>query len=224
MNAASRSDASIPRAFLPSPWSFDRYHYYYARTKLATDPLYPAVLGSLRGCDAPLLDLGCGIGLLAHALRADGQAMAYSGVDFDPRKIAAANAAATRARLAEVAFTPCDLLHERPTHHGSVAILDVLQYFPGDVQARVLGDAIGMLGPGAKLVIRSGLQDADARSRITRVADRTANAIGWMRSAPLHYPTRDWFERMLAAAGLAAGIRPLHGRTPFNNWLIVATR
>ncbi len=224
MNAAGHSHASIADAFLPSPWSLDRYHYYYARTKLATDPLYPAVLAALRGCGAPLIDLGCGIGLLAHALRADGQSMRYSGVDFDPRKIVAANAAAARAQLADVTFAPCDLLHERPTHHGSVALLDVLQYFPGDVQERVLGDAIGMLGPGAKLVIRSGLQDADARSRITRVADRTANAIGWMRTAPVRYPTRDWFERMLAAAGLAADIRPLHGRTPFNNWLIVATR
>ena len=45
-----------------------------------------------------------------------------------------------------------------------------------------------------------------------------------MRTAPVRYPTTDWFERMLAAAGLAADIRPLHGRTPFNNWLIVATR
>ena len=70
----------------------------------------------------------------------------------------------------------------------------------------------------------TGLHDDSARSRTTGVADRLANAIGWMRSAPLRYPTRDWFEQKLADAGLAADFRPLHGRTPFNNWLIVATR
>jgi hypothetical protein len=81
-----------------------------------------------------------------------------------------------------------------------------------------------MLVSGSKLVIRSGLQDDSARSRTTGFVDRLANGIGWMRSAPLRYPTREWFGRRLADAGLATDFRPLHGRTPFNNWLIVATR
>ena len=215
---------AIARAYHFPRWPHRRYHYYYARSKLATDPLFPGVTAALRGCDAPLLDLGCGIGLVAHVLRADGQAMAYTGVDFDAGKIAVANAAAARAELADVAFSTCDLVGERPLHRGSVAILDVLQYLPDEAQERVLRDAIAMLTPGARLVIRSGLGDSSARSRTTKIVDRAANAIGWMRSAPLRYPTRDWFEQRLAAAGLAADLRPLHGRTPFNNWLIVATR
>jgi SAM-dependent methyltransferase len=215
---------AIARAFLPSRLSFARYHYYYARAKLASDPLYPGVVAALRGSDAPLLDLGCGIGLLAHALRADGQALRYAGVDFDAGKIALANTAAQRARLSDVAFATCDLMRERPWHRGSVAVLDVLQYLPGDAQERLLDDAIAMLEPGSRLVIRSGLHDTNARGRVTLAVDRIANGIGWMRSGPLGYPTRDWFERRLSDAGLAAGFRPLHGRTPFNNWLVVATR
>lgn len=215
---------TIANAFVEPRWPPRRYHYYYVRGKLASDPLYPGVVAALRGCDAPLLDLGCGIGLLAHALRADGQSTHYAGVDFDAGKIAIANAAATRAELTDVAFATCDLMRERPSHRGSVALLDVLQYLPGDVQERVLDDAIAMLDHGSRLVIRSGLHDDGARSRTTGVVDRLANAIGWMRSAPVAYPTRDWFERKLADAGLAAEFRPLHGRTPFNNWLIVATR
>jgi len=216
--------AAIADAFVESRWPSRRYHYYYVRGKLASDPLYPGVVAALRGCEAPLLDLGCGIGLLAHALRADGQAVAYAGMDFDAGKIAIANTAATRAHLADVAFATCDLLRERPSHRGSVALLDVLQYLPDEAQERLLDEAIAMLDPGARLVIRSGLHDAGARSRVTRAVDGFANAIGWMRSAPLRFPTRDWFERKLADAGLAADVRPLHGRTPFNNWLIVATR
>ena len=219
MNAAAIADA-----FVEPRWPPRRYHYYYVRGKLASDPLYPGVVAALRGCDAPLLDLGCGIGLLAHALRADGQAMRYAGVDFDAGKIAVANTAAARAKLDDVAFATCDLLRQCPPHRGSVALLDVLQYLPDAAQERVLDDAIAMLEPGARLVIRSGLHDDNARGRTTRMVDRLANAIGWMRSAPLRYPTRDWFERKLADAGLAADFRPLHGRTPFNNWLIVATR
>jgi hypothetical protein len=150
------SGNTIADAFVEPHWPTRRYHYWYVRGKLASDPLYPAVVASLRGSDAPLLD--------------------------------------------------------------------VLQYLPDAAQERVLGDAIAMLVPGSRLAIRSGLHDDSARSRTTGRVDRLANAIGWMRSAPLRYPTRDWFERRLAVAGLAADFRPLHGRTPFNNWLVVATR
>jgi SAM-dependent methyltransferase len=219
MNAAAIADA-----FVEPRWPPRRYHYYYVRAKLASDPLYPGALAALRGCDAPLLDLGCGIGLLAHALRADGQAMRYAGVDFDAGKISIANAAAARAKLDDVVFAACDLVRERPSHRGSVALLDVLQYLPAEARERLFDDAVAMLVPGARLVVRSGLHDANARSRTTRLVDRIANGVGWMRSAPLAYPTRGWFERKLADAGLAADFRPLHGRTPFNNWLIAATR
>ena len=58
----------IARAFLPERVLGNRYDYYYTLTKLRTDPLYPGVLDALRRHDAPLLDLGCGLGLLAQAL------------------------------------------------------------------------------------------------------------------------------------------------------------
>ena len=69
----------IARAFLPARWYGSRYHYYYTQAKLRSDPLYPGVVDALRGTTAPLLDLGCGIGLLAHALRASSVAMTYRG-------------------------------------------------------------------------------------------------------------------------------------------------
>src|SRR3546814_2174700 len=74
------------------------------------------------------MDLGCGLGLLAHALRQDGQAMPYYGVDNDADKIGRAIAAAGRTGLAPVRFEVVDLAHHLPQHEGSVAILDVLQY------------------------------------------------------------------------------------------------
>ena len=64
MDAAAAK--GIARAFLPERALGNRYDYYYTLTKLRTDPLYPGVLDALRGCGAPLLDLGCGLGLLAQ--------------------------------------------------------------------------------------------------------------------------------------------------------------
>jgi SAM-dependent methyltransferase len=214
----------IARAFLPPYRVLNRWDYHYIRSKLSTDPLYPGVLGALRGSTAPLLDLGCGLGLLAHALRHDGQSMPYHGVDNDADKIARATAAADRTELASTRFAYVDLAHHLPEHAGSVAILDVLQYLPAPAQRHLLENVIAMLTPGARLVIRTGLVDGSRRGLVSRIGDRAANLIGWMQSTPRCYPSAEDLRAILEGAGLQMAIEPLWGRTPFNNWLVVAQR
>lgn len=214
----------IARAFLPERWYGNRYDYYYTQAKLRTDPLYPGALAALRGCDAPLLDLGCGLGLFAHALRNDGQTMPYLGVDIDAAKIARARVIASRAGLGQTRFDVLDLGHGLPEHAGSVAILDVLQYLSHQRQHELLQRVTAMLTPGARLVIRTGLGDDSSRGRTTRITDRLAHTFGWMQEVPKQYPTRAGLLAQLESAGLAASFAPLYGNTPFNNWLVVAQR
>jgi SAM-dependent methyltransferase len=210
---------TIATAYLPQ-----RRHYWYARCKLASDPLYAGVGGVLRGTTAPLLDLGCGIGLLAHTLRAQGFAGGYSGVDNDAKKIAAARSAAERAGLRGVRYDCVDLATEPfPPHRGSVALLDVLQFVPGPAATALVEGAAACIGPGARLVIRSGLAGGDARARFTRAVDVFSRAVGWMNAAPTHYPVRAQLEALLQRCGLVAQFSPLGGRC-FNNWLIVGER
>ena len=221
----AREDArSIARAFLPRHVLGNRYDYYYTLTKLRTDPLYPGVLQALRPTTAPVLDLGCGLGLLAHALRADGQALPFYGVDIDAAKIRRGRDVAARTGLADVRFDVLDLGAGMPDHRGSVAILDVLQYLTPDRQRELLDSVIAMLTPGARLVIRSGLADDSSRSRTTRITDRLANLAGWMQERAKCYPTADGLRTQLEGAGLRTTLRPLYGDTPFNNWLIVGER
>ena len=214
----------IAGAFAPERWHGSRMHYFYARTKLRTDPLYPGVVEALRGTSAPLLDLGCGIGLLAHALRASGIDLPYRGVDNDAAKIAAARQACANAALADVDFDCVDLAAGLPPHRGSVAVLDVLQFVPPGVQDAILDAAVAMLEPGARLVIRTGLDDGSARARATRRIDSLSKAIGWMNAGPKRYPDAHALRARFDAAGLASGFEPLSAGTPFNNWRIVATR
>lgn len=221
MKAETRA---IARAFLDPARPFDRYLYYYAAGKLGSDPVYRGTLDALAGSDAPVLDVGCGIGLLLHALRGAGRAIGYHGIDLDADKIERARQAAARAGLEDARFEAVDIGAGLPAHHGSVAILDVLQYLPMEAQEDVLAACTRMLAPGARLVIRTGLRDEGARSRFTRIADFFGHHAGWMKATPKHFPTRAWFETQLAAAGLQAEFTPLHGNTPFNNWLIVAGR
>jgi SAM-dependent methyltransferase len=218
------SAAAIARPFLPDRRFGNRWHYHYARIKLRTDPLYPGVVEALRGCEAPLLDLGCGIGLLAHALRAAGLSMPYRGIDNDAAKVAQAARAARRAGLREVRFDCHDLATGTPPHAGSVALLDVLQFVAPQVQDALLDAAVAMLAPGARLVIRTGLDDGSARARTTRRIDALSRMLGWMNAGPKRYPDAGALRARFAAAGLHADFTPLHGNTPFNNWRIVAER
>lgn len=219
----------IAQAFLPDHALGNRWDHYYARAKLGSDPLYPGICDALRGTTAPLLDLGCGLGLLAHALRAQDIALAYRGIDNDAGKVARARRAAARAGLRDAAFETVDLagtslVQALGSHRGSVALLDVLQFIPPQAQARTLDAAIAMLVPGAKLVIRTGLADGSGRAHVTRAIDVFSRVLGWMNAGPSRYPDADDLRARLAGAGLRVEFTPLFGNTPFNNWRVVATR
>lgn len=214
----------IARAYLPEHPLGNRWDYYYSRAKLSSDPLYPGVSEALRGTDAPLLDLGCGLGLLAHTLYADGIRVPYRGVDSDAAKIRRAVRAAAKVGLKDARFDTMDLSRELPNHRGNVVILDVLQFIPYPAQAQAIDKMIAMLTPGAKLVIRTGLDDGTGRARITRAVDLFSRALGWMNAMPRYYPDGEALRARLLAAGLQVEFTPLFGRTPFNNWRIVASK
>lgn len=224
-HALSGEDArAIARAFAPRrPWG-NRWDYYYTLGKLRSDPLYPGVLQALRGSTAPLLDMGCGLGLLAHALRHDQQTLAYRGVDNDAAKIRRATKVAERAGLVGSSFELMDLATTLPSHRGSVAILDVLQYLPEPAQQSLLRASAAMLDGDGRLVMRMALADETRRGRISRIGDRAANLIGWMQFRPRHYPSADALRAVLQHCGLRVNLSPLYGNTPFNNWLLVAHR
>lgn len=221
---SAASARAIALAYRPARPLGSYWDYNYVRAKLGSDPLYPGVIDALRGSSAPLLDLGCGLGLLAHALRDAGLALPYRGIDNDAGKIARAARAAQRAGLAAASFDALDLTCGLPAHRGNVALLDVLQFVPRDAKAGVLDAIVAMLSPGAKFVIRTGFDDGSRRARVTRAVDVLARVIGWMNAAPRHYPERDWLHAHLADAGLQVAMRSLSGNTPFNNWLVVAHR
>ncbi|MGH8078881.1 MAG: SAM-dependent methyltransferase, partial [Lysobacter sp.] len=109
-------------------------------------------------------------------------------------------------------------------HRGSVAILDVLQFIPPEAQTRTLDAAIAMLTPGARLVIRTGLDERGGRARVTRAVDVFSRLLGWMNAGPTRYPNADALRAKFETAGLEAQFTPLYGNTPFNNWRVVVTK
>lgn len=225
-SSLDNADATaIARAFLPASRWGNRSTYYYVRAKLGSDPLYDGVLQALPDDGLPLLDLGCGLGLLGHVMRRRGRAQPYLGVDLDAGKIDRGERAVRRAALAALDLRPLDIQQPLPGHSGHVAVLDVLHYLDAPAQAALLQAAAERVAPGGMLVLRIPLDTGDGRDRTTRLADRLGWLSGWMRTRPRHYPSADALQQLLSRAGLvAAAPSPLHGRTPFNSWLLVATR
>ncbi len=200
-----------------------KYNQNYIRTKLRMDPLYGAIHRELEGADLPLQDLGCGLGVLAYYLREKGHTFPIHGLDYDNRKIEAANRAVPVSGHTSLSFAHHDAREGLPSHHGNVTILDILQFFTPEQQEKLLTLAAANVSPGGKLIIRSGLRDASWRFRVTIWGDILAKATFWMKAAPTHYPTAADFQRILSPFGSVA-VSPLWGGTPFNNHLIVLKR
>lgn len=199
-----------------------RWDRFYVPSKLSTDPVYRAVHEELEGSSLPVLDVGCGIGLLTHFLREHGHHVPMIGFDFDDRKIASAVKMA--AGFDDVSYSVGDARYDLPEHAGHVVILDILQYFNSAEQNVLLRATAQRLAPEGKLIIRSGLNDDSWRYRMTMLGDELARVTNWMKSDAVEYPSAGQFQTVLGECGLGVHIRPLWGGTPFNNHLIVASR
>ncbi|MFL6576651.1 MAG: class I SAM-dependent methyltransferase [Povalibacter sp.] len=172
--------------------------------------------------DAPLLDVGCGIGLLIHALRSAGATMPYRGVDIDAQKIGLARSAAKSAALGAVEFETCDLTQSFPAHSGSVALLDVVQYLDAAACDAVLDSAARSVSAEGVLVMRAGLDDGSWRAAFPRAMDRVGHALRWMQTPPRSQPTKSGIHDLLRRHGFRCEFHPAWGNTPFNNWMVVA--
>jgi SAM-dependent methyltransferase len=201
----------------PFPGRWDRS---YVAAKVKTDPLYRAVHAELEGSEMPLLDLGCGLGLLAFYLRERGLTFPIRGLDYDARKILTAIEAGIFLKMPELDFSTHDARQGLPDHAGNVTVLDILQFFTPPEQESLLGLAAQRVAPGGKLVIRSGLHDDSLRFKLTVAGDVLAKLSFWMKAGPTHYPRTADFERILSPYGKVR-IEPMWGGTPFNNHLIV---
>ena len=214
------TEAAVRKIAAMFPGRWDRN---YVAAKLRTDPVYFSLAENLRGREHPLLDIGCGLGLLAFYLRAEGLEMPIHGLDYDPRKIESARLGSIASQARDLSFSHHDVRAGLPAHQGNVSILDILQFFTPDEQETLLKLAASRVAPGGSLIIRSALRDVSWRFKITVLGDWLAKATFWMKAAPTHYPTADDFQKILSPFGNVE-ISPLWGGTPFNNYLIILRR
>ena len=200
----------------------ERWLRIYAWRKLRSDPIFPAAFELLANSTQPLVDVGCGVGLLAFYLRERNFRPPISGFDCDRRKIERASAAA-KGRYCDLDFREqdvCDPIGPR----GNVVLFDLLHYLSPNEHSRLLERLAAQLAPGGLLMIRDCPRERGARFWLTQLAERFAQVTTWNVKGPLHFPTREQIFATFAPEKFAGTLRPLWGRTPFNNHLFVFRR
>lgn len=194
----------------------------YVRGKLRIDPMYGAVFECLRETGLPILDLGCGIGILLYYLRCRGLQLQMTGVDWDAGRIAVAQQI-TRACYQDLSFILQDA--RKPIQFlGHVAMLDLLHYIDDDNQRRLLDTVAASIAPGGAAVIRQCPRDSSIRFKLTHVVERLGHALRWTKGSTINFPTRETIAQPFRERGFTEEIFPMWGGTPFNNYLFVFRR
>ena len=195
----------------------------YVTSKLRRDPIYSAACELFHGSDEPILDIGCGLGLLAFYLRERGCRQPIFGLDLDARKIEQGSRIAA-ARYRDVDLRHQDVLGPIPVFSGNIALFDVLHYLPLAQQSLLLSHLAQCVAPGGLLVIRDCPRDNSARFWMTCLAEKFAQAVSWNLNTSFHFPSRERIDEAFGEKEFERESRPLSGKLPFNNQLFIFRR
>jgi SAM-dependent methyltransferase len=210
-----------------------RFTYEFAGHKIASDPVYSAILtrGLLQGRQR-ILDLGCGLGLLAATLRAAQhcsrrgewpaswpQAPCAASI----RGIELKTAAVERAQQALGSLADIVQGDIRVADFGTadaVVILDVLHYIEADAHRALLERVHQTLHPAGLLLLRVGDAAAGLRFRISQCVDYTvmlARGCGFRR---LYCRSVAQWCALLRQCGFETRVMSMSEGTPFANVML----
>ena len=195
----------------------------YVRGKLRRDQIFPAAYELLRSSAAPILDVGCGVGLLGFYLRERGCRQPVMGLDADARKIRC-GAGITEKSYRDIDLRFHDVAETVPEFSGNVALFDVLHYLSPANQASLLDRLKRCVRPGGLLIIRDCPRERRPRYWMTLLAEKVAQAISWNRDGPLHFPSRAGIFSAFDGGEFERETRPLWGGSPFNNHIFIFRR
>jgi len=159
--------------------------------------------------DGLVVDLGCGVGLLAHALLAPtegGFGRRVLAVDHAPGRVASLRASATglplevrEGAMEDVVLPAC----------AGIALVDVLHYLEGEAQDVLIARCARALEPGGVLVLRDPDAGAGPRFFLTRLHERVATTLGLTRATLGRYRSGAAWAALLQAHGFEAEVLPL---------------
>lgn len=195
----------------------------YVAGKLGGDVVFPAVYELLRESQHPILDVGCGVGLLAFYLRERGVAVPIVGIDIDARKVRQA-CLVKKGNYRDLEFVEADVASGLPAFTGTIAMLDLLHYLSPPKQAKLLPELAACVAPGGMLLLRDSPREKSARFWMTYAGEIFAQAVSWNWKTRLHFASATEITAAFAPAEFTRENQPASGGMPFNNRLFIFRR
>ncbi len=172
----------------------------------------------------PILEIGCGHGLLSAYLAMASPEREVVGIDVDGAKIrAAARAAARSGRHLRFDVMVPGELPQGPW--GGIAVVDVLYLMQPADQEELLQRAARLLAPGGVLVVKEMALEPRWKFLIMRMQEVAAVRLaGITVGATLAFVPPARAAGWLTSAGLSVDCTPLHAGYPHPHHLLVARR
>jgi SAM-dependent methyltransferase len=191
----------------------------YVRGKLSWDPVYRQ-LAMLAPFPEPVLDLGCGNGLLLVLLATLQPGLQAIGVDWDDSRLGQARSATESLQSVRI---ECGDVRDLPIPaSGTIFLVDVLHYLEPGAQDEVLRRSAGALSAQGRLYVRDVDRTTELRSVINRWQERVGRAIGLHKARGLHFRASSELTSVLSQLGMEVSTAPSWGRLPLSNRLIEA--
>lgn len=197
---------------------------WYASGKITLDPAYRYLARQARNSQRPLLDIGCGAGVLAAYLRACGHTARISGSDLDAKKIRTAQQALAREncdfRVGDVRDLCRNPQSSAPLPDTDIIMLDVLHYLNRRERHQLIESFSALLTTGSRVFLRTTLRDNSLRFAATRAEEWFVKACGWIPFSSVEFPEKQELLEAAAGAALTCVLTPMWGITPFNSYMV----
>jgi SAM-dependent methyltransferase len=192
----------------------------YIAGKLLHDPLFQTALAILMEREGQIIDLGCGLGLLALWLREHGCKISYLGCDLDSWKVNAGRCAAARLTYEEIEFITGNMLELPLNGATTICAFDVLHYLPPIGQEQMILKLAEAARTGALVLIRTGVRGCGWHSGLAELQEWWIRASGWIPSTNRTLPRLDEMVRKFETLDCRVEVTPLHGIIPFSNYCL----
>jgi SAM-dependent methyltransferase len=204
-----------------------RVYSAYVAAKLRIDPIHRAAL-ELVPPRGHVADLGCGNGQLALLLAWSQPGRQVTAIDRDWGRIGRARRAAEKAGAeAAVRFLVSDVRTAPIPSCRAALLVDLLHSLSPADQDDLLVRVARALEPGGVLLVRDVDRAVRPSWRYALVAleELLATRLGWAAAgAGLWFRRAEDICQVLRAEGLRTEVRPMWGRTPYANVLVIARR
>ncbi len=177
-------------------------------------PLVREVPGS-----GPVLDLGCGQGLVALALAMAAPGRQVVGIEREARKVSAARMAGEG--LANLSFRAGDIFElDDEGRFDAVLLVDVLYLWEEPHKRRILRTAHRALRKGGLLLVQEVVTRPRLKYAVALLQEWLAlRVLRTTSSGGVNYVSREENESLLRSCGFEVESVPFHRRVPYAHFL-----